>query len=429
MKLTQLVKNQVKSNQTLYRCALKAYSIRHPPPYRRPNMEFEFDAWVGISAFHYRSRRQIGEDNSGPYPYKEISGNQYETCNFADSRNGLQMNVTNLRLVMPYAKDLYQLTTALRNQYIAHRHLDSPRFNLVQAYLFSQCGMSLPAFLARRKDRPVPDGQLQPLETAFYMLGTAPYMLVRQTMVRGDTTALDRQPMSGRRLYELSDASGVLISTRDRACPASIKLICEFFDVIMNGSYDGPLDTREVQRALGLLDNWDRYYAYTHAASRIALLVKLNQALTAHALLALHRSHQVAGTVDGPLLQAVLETALKRSYVNTSKGRDEDDILESIRAVLVSVLRDHGDETTLDTLKSIGYLEPAAVGVPPAPADVARRIREGTQVIFRACERDLLTVRQALGQSGWRSIREHDLLERTGGSELSGLLARMDRLH
>jgi hypothetical protein len=212
------------------------------------------------------------------------------------------------------------------------------------------------------------------------------------------------------------------------ACPASIKLICEFFDVIMNGSYDGPLDSKEVRRVLDLLGNWDRYHAYAHAASRIALLVKLNQALTAQALLALHRSHQVAGTADELLLQAVLETALKRSYVNTSKGQDEADILETIRQVLVAVLRDHGDETTLDALKSIGYLEPAA-GSPPVPADVARRIRQGIEVIFGACARDLLTVRQALGQSGWRSIREHDLLERTGGPELSGLLARMDRLH
>ncbi len=429
MKLTRQLKEQVKSHQALYRWALKAYSIKHPPPYRQPNMEFEYDAWMAISSLHYRGGRQIGEDNAGPYPYKEITRNQYETCRFADSRLGLQMNMTNMRLVMPFAKDAYQLTTALRNRYIAHRHLDGPRFNLVQSYLFSKFALSMPAYLTRRKERPVPDGQLQPLETAFYMLGTAPYMLVRQTMVRGDTTALDPQPLSGQRLYELSDASGVLVSTRDRACPASIKLICEFFDVIMNGSYAGALDSPEVRRVLDLLGDWDRFYAYAHAASRIELLIKLNQASTAHALLALHRSQALAGTAAEPLLRAVLDTALKRSYVNTSKGRDEAAILDSIRSVLVAVLQDHGDEATLNALKTIGSLEPAASEPAPGLAETARRIRQGTDVIFQACARDLQAVQQALGQSGWRSIREQDLWRRTGGPELPELLGRLGRLH
>ena len=129
MKLTSLVFQQIRRHKLLHMWALRAYSLRHPPPYRRPNMEFEFDAWNGISSLHNHLGRMIGEDNAGPYPYREITGNQYETCRFRDSRKGLPMNVTNLRLVMPDAEDAYRLITVLRNRYIEYRKLGSPRLN------------------------------------------------------------------------------------------------------------------------------------------------------------------------------------------------------------------------------------------------------------------------------------------------------------
>jgi hypothetical protein len=424
MDLSHAIKARIRRHPTLNHWALKAYAVRHPPPYRRPNMEFDFDAWMSISSLRYRGGRQIGEDNAGPHPYQENAQNEYETCRFADSRRGLQMNVTNLRMVMPYAKDAYQLTTALRNRYIARRGLDSRRLTLVQAYLFSKFAISLPAYLTRRRDRPVPDGQLEPLETAFYMLGTAPFMLVRQMMVRGDTGCLDPTPMTGRRLYELADASGVLISTRSRACPASIKLICEFYDVIMNGTYEGPLDSPDVGRALDLLGDWDRFYEYVHASSRIELLVKLAQACTAASLLELKRT-AVPGSADDALLASALACALQRSYVKTSGSRDEAAVLGSIRDVVVAVLRDHGDDETLHALKSIGYLSAASDSADGARPVTARRIREGTHVVLDACRREIQTVQRALGRSGWRPLQEHDLLQRAGGPELSALLERM----
>lgn len=413
----------VKRQPTLHRWALKAYSMRNPPPHRRPNMEFEFDAWAGVSSLHWRGGRQIGEDNAGPYPYREITRNRYESCKFADSRRGLQMNVTNLQLIMPHTKDAYRLTTALRNRYIAKRGLQSPRFSLVQAYLFSKFSMGLPAYLTRRRDRPVRDGSLGPLETAFYMLATAPFMLVRQTMARGDATCLDPRPMSGQRLYELADASGVLISPRDCVCPASTRLISEFFDVIMNGSYAGPMDSIEVQRVLDLLGDWDRFYAYVQASSRLELLVKLSQASTACALLALHRGGAAEGTAVQPLLRSVLETTLRRSYVNPSQGRDEAAILQCIREVLDALLREHGDEQTLQALQAFDRLKPVASA--PAVAATAERIRQGTNVILWACRRDLLAVQQALGQARRHGISEAQMLERTGGPALAALLHRM----
>ncbi|NRF67276.1 hypothetical protein HLB44_09800 [Aquincola sp. S2] len=425
MNLTAEVMACVKRHPTLHRLALRAYSMKHPPPYRRENMEFEYDAWAGISSLQNRVGRQIGEDNAGPHPYRQITQNQYETCKFADSRRGLQMNVSSLRLIMPHAKDGYRLTTVLRDRYIAHRRLPSPRFNLVQAYLFSKFSVGLPAYLTRRRDRPVHEGELGPLETAFYMLATAPFMLVRQTMTRGDMTCLDPAPMSGQRLYELADASGVLISPRDCVCPASARLIGEFFDVMMNGGYDGDVDSVEVQRVLDLIGDWDRFYAYMQASSRIELLVKLGQALTASALLALHRGRIAEGSAVEPALQSVLGQALRRSYVTPSQWRDEASILHCIRKVLAALLREHGDVQTLQALPPIDAIASAVTSSAPTPVATAERIRRSTEVILNACRRDLLAVQQALGQPHRRSISEGEMLARIGGPDLAALIDRL----
>lgn len=425
MNMTAEVMACVKRHPTLRRWALKAYAVKYPPPYRRANMEFEYDAWAGISSLQNRVGRQIGEDNAGPYPYGQVTQNRYETCKFADSRRGMPMNVTSLRVIMPHAKDAYRLTTALRDRYIAHRGLPGPRFNLIQAYLFSKFSVGLPAYLTRRRERPVPEGELGPLETAFYMLATAPFMLVRQTMARGDAISLDPAPMSGQRFYELADASGVLISPRDCVCPASTRLIGEFFDVIMNGGYEGEVDSPEVQRVLEVIGDWDRFYAYMQASSRVELLVKLGQAWTASALLALHRGRVAEGSAIEPALQSVLAVALRRSYVRASPERDEATVLRCIRKVLAALLRDHGDEQTLQALPPVDGPGSAPASSPPTPVATAERIRRSTEVILNACRRDLLAVQQALGQPCRHSLCEADMLERIGGPDLAALVERL----
>ena len=427
MKLTSLVFQQIRRHKLLHKWALRAYSLRHPPPYRRPNMEFEFDAWNGISSLHNHLGRMIGEDNAGPYPYREITGNQYETCRFRDSRKGLPMNVTNLRLVMPDAEDAYRLITVLRNRYIEYRKLGSPRLNLVQAYLFSKFAVSLPAFLVRRKDQPLRDGSLQALETAFYMLGTAPFELVRQLMVQGDLQPLDPQPLGGEKLYGLADGTRALISSGGRACPASPKLIIEFFDVILNGGFRGPLESPQVQRVLGTLGDWDRFYVYALAASRLELLIKLNQALVAQTLFALLRQGVfVVDDATQALLKAALESALKRIYVSATSEDERRTSLRTMLKVLDALLRDHGENSTLDELLATAGIAGLAADPEIDLVATPRRIRQLHARTLGACRRNLRDVHDALGRPKWGDISEQDLLKRIGGAEMSALLDRLE---
>ena len=363
--LSRRAKRYIKGNPALYKLALKAYSLKHPPPYRQPNMEFHFDAWNAISSLHYRGGRQIGEDNSGPYPYKEIATTEYEWCRFADSRFGLMMNVSNLRSVMPYAADAYRLITILRNKYIAQRKIASPRFDLINAYLFSKFAVSLPSYMTRRRDHPVNDGDLPQLETAFYMLGTAPYMLVRQLMVRGDATPVERKPWNAQELYELCDRSRVLISTRNQGCPAAPKLIRDFIDVIMNGTYSDDLESPETARVLSVLGPWDRFYAYALASSRIELLIKIAQAIVARGLIDMESARQRRGDPPDPALLAVRALALSRSYVHASETRDTSSVLETIVAVVTELLIDHDEQAVVAEV--LGMHEHSGQGAQDSP--------------------------------------------------------------
>ena len=415
-------------NTILRKWALKIYRIKYPPPYRRPNMEFDFDLWSAMSTLRCYNGHQIGEDNAGPYLYRENIRNEYETCKFRDSREGLPMNVSTLRFLMPVWGDALQLTTLLREKYRAHRHLGSDRFNLVQAYLFSKFAVCLPAYLTRRKEKRIRDGELQSLETVFFMLGTTPFMLAHKLMVSGDSIPLDPKPMDAQHLYDLANTSGTLISSSssgNKACPASPKLIQEFLDVMMNGSFSKPLDSTEAQRVLSLVGNWNQFYNYAYATSRLELLIKLNQALTARALLTLLLSENAMKVSEQSVIQTVLQTTLNRSYVKAASHNNAYTIIVNVINILSHLLRDHDDYMTLDKLDTTGCFE-AVAQVNTSCRDIALRIRVGNAIIYQACRRDLLAVHQALGRSNWGCITEFDLLRRTGGPKLRTLLDSME---
>lgn len=415
----------IRSNKTLLRYALKCYSVAHPPPYRRPNMEFEADAWSGISSLHYQGGRMLGEDNSGPYPFREITHNRYDTCPFRDTRLGLPMNVTNLELVLPYAADAYRLTTVLRNRYIAERNLKDTRFSLVQAYAFSKFSASIPAFMVRRKDHPIPDGAIEPLEAAFYMLGSAPFILMRQLIARGDRSALNAEPESGEALYRLSSESRTLISNRECACPAAPGLIAGYFDVIMNGSYRGALESPAVDRVLERIGDWRRLYEYTLAASRVDLLVLLSKAVALQSLRQLRSDAALCSADVVRSVESRLFGPLTLSYVGAPDGQQLSGALDVAVESFSALLRDHGDMETPDEIAKI--TAPTTSESPSmSTGDVVRRIRESSALILRSCLRDLQPVHAALGTSRGPAITIDDVLRRTGGPALASHLDRLE---
>jgi hypothetical protein len=408
---------QAKQHKTLRQWAMKAYTLKNPPPYRRPNMEFDLDIWNGISSLHGSDGRQIGENNAGPYPYKEDLPTEHKAHKFGGSRTGLPINITALKHVMGVWDDSLQLVTLLRERYIAQRGLPERRFNLLNAYLFSKLGTALPAWQVRRKGAPIADGELPPLETAFFTLGVGPFMVLRALMEKGDPAPLDPAPHTADEYYALADRSGSLVTPAGKGCAGSPKLIREFLDAAMNGTYAKPLDSANARRAIDSLGDWDAFYGYTLAASRLELLIKLAQALTARTLLAL----QAAGSVQDASERSALASAIGQAYYRAVDDGDDPAIVANIEQVLCALIDDHGDAATLAQLRAAGLLGGAAV---TDPADAAQRIRTLHRLLFPACARDLQALHAHLGRPGWGRIDEAALMKRVGGPGLGALLQR-----
>lgn len=408
---------QAKHHKTLRHWALKAYSIKHPPPYRRPNMEFDFDIWNGISSLHGSDGRQIGENNAGPHPYKEDIPTEHKPHKFGGSRTGLPINVTALRHVMAVWDDALQLATLMRNRYIEHRGLPDKRFNLLNAYLYSKLGTALPAWQVRRRHPPIKDGDLQPLETAFFTLGVGPFMVLRALMEKGDLAPLNPTPLSADAYYDIADQSGSLVTKAGKGCAGSPKLIREFLDVTMNGTYDKPLNSVQAQRVMASLGDWDAFYGYVLAASRLELLLKLAQALTAQTLLALQAGDDVPEAAE----RSAVAAALEHCYYKVVEDADDATIVAHIAQVLCALIEDHDDAVSLQRLREAGLLTTPSRCT---AAEAARRITAVHGLLLPACQRDLAALHQHLGRPGWGRIDHADLLRRVGGPGLGALLQR-----
>lgn len=409
---------RAKHQKTLRRWGLRAYAMKNPPPYRRPNMEFDIDIWNGISSLHGRDGRQIGENNTGPHLYKEDIPTEHKIFKFGGSREGLPVNMTALRHVLPVWDDALQLATLLRNRYIEQRGLTDTRFTLRNAYLYSKLGTALAAYLARRHHSPVKDGDLPPLECAFFTLGVGPFMVLRALIQKGDLSGMTLPPQTSEAYYEVADSSGSLVTPAGKGCAGSPKLIREFLDVVMNGTYAKPLTSPEALRVMNSIEPWDSFYGYGLAASRLELLVKSAQTVCARTLLAL-RQHAGVPPQD----QAIVDATLEHSYYCVEPDGDHATILANIASAYADLIEEHDDTATVQQMREAGLLNVSNVHT---PADAARKIRAAVEVLYPACDRDLKAMHHHLGRPGWGRISQQDLMRRVGGPGIDKLLAHLE---
>ena len=392
-------------------------------------MEFEYDAWCGISSIYSCDGRQIGENNTGPELYRENIPTEHKTCRFEGSRNGLPMNLSALRLVMSVWDDVLQLTTLLRNDYLHRRRIQGPRLNLRQAYVLSRLGVALPAYLVRRHDRPVPS--LPRLETAFFTLGVTPFVLVHFLMERGASAALEKEPLGADVLYEMADASGALISfSSGKACAGSKKHILEFLDVMINGAYKKALTSIESRRALDLIGDMERFYAYVYASSRLELMLKLARRLCAHALFALRAEPNLLNAGEQDLLRGILSV----SYYHRPRPVDDSTAAACIVKVALALLDELDAPEIRHALAGARLIN--ADNAPCAPTgglagwnmrqSAARQIRQTVEVMYPHCQREFVASHEALGRFETRRITLEVFYARCGGPGLQPLLKLLE---
>lgn len=411
--------------------AVKALSAISPPPYHRPNMEFDHDVWLGISSFFSADGRQIGEANTAPERYKAVIDTEFRPCKFEGTRYGLLTNITASRHVLGQLQGAIQLATLLRNHYIQRRGLKEDRLNLLQSYVFSKMGAALTAFHARRKENRIESGSLAPLETAFFTLGVGPFMVVRALMEMGSLIPLDPEPKGAEELYALADTSRSLISgDGTRGCAGSKKLIIQFADVVWNGTFKGELNHPEALRVYNSVDDWEGFYAYVYASSKLELLIKIHQALCSQALILLQDHPELCSRQEREWVNA----ALSHFTVTLGHGDEGRVLLNNMIRVLIALMDEHDAPQVGAQLRAAGLLaadnrglDDGQIAAQAVRQTAARIIQTSARTLFPLCKAELAAVHRSLDRFENSTITVEDLYRRCHGEQVQPLLASLTR--
>lgn len=430
--MKKLIKSQLGKlyySKKFNKYALRAYSQISPPPFKTDNSEFHHDMWIGVSTFYGQNGRQIGENNTAPKRYKENIDTQHKEISFEGSRKGLLANMTALRHVLPVWQDALQLTTALRNDFIKIRNIDSKRLNLRQGYAFSKIGSAFPSYLARRRIEPVRSGDLPPLETAFFTLGVGVFMVVRQLMEAGDLSVLDEEPISAERLYDVTDKSGALVTSAGKGCAGSKKMIIEYIDVAMNGSYKGEEYSADVYRATKSIGDLATFYDYLYAGSRLELFIRLNQYLCAQPLLAIELYSSDLTIKEKRLLDKTLFSSKNK----LSEQWSDSVVMDNVIRITLALLEEMDCHTIAKELKNLSLPSSENTTTKSVSANViaaqAGKIRLVTELIHSYCIHELDIINRSLGRKNSAAISLDDMYNRTTGPYTKPLIEMLENRH
>ena len=389
-------------------------------------MEFYYDIWNGISSLRGYENRQIGENNTFPAEYKEMMETQHNPCKFEGSRHGRLINMTALRHVMSVWDESFQFVTLLRNQFMKDRGISGKRMNLRQGYAFSKIGAAFPAYLARRKHNPIKEGELPLLESVFFTLGVGVFMVVRALMEKGDMIVLESDLVDAATVYELADSSGALVSAAGKGCAGSKKLIIDFADMAMNGTYEIKEVSPMVEYAFNSLGDFNKFYDYLFPASRLELYVKLNQYICALSLFELGFMEEELSDSENLIVGNSLD------YFVQQFGREltDPEIMNNIIQIVTVLLGELDNESIVDELFEDNFLVKDSnshtgyriTGI-KNKQDAIDRIPRITKRMYEKSVKELKSLNAALDKPNAPSITLDEMYERACGPYIQELIA------
>lgn len=268
---------------TVKKAVIDVVSLFNPPPYRRDLMEFEFDVWSGATAMHCINKRQLGENNTFPGFYRENIPTEYHKCGFEGSRAGLPMNMTALHEVMNHWKPALGLINAIRHCYKERFNITDKELDPAGLFVLAKICAALPAFLVRRAQKPVFDGEIPVSVAAAFKITAGVFMVLRKTMENGIRWNEIGHPASGAELYEYADRHNVFVSSSGRVCSGSRRKIIELIDFMIKGEGDDKRMPESLLELEGLVTDIGVFLDYSAQALTLEVLVALSRSVAAKA--------------------------------------------------------------------------------------------------------------------------------------------------
>lgn len=173
--------------------------------------------------------RPLGEWRA-PRELHEATRWEDKPSSYRGSRQGTVINVAALRQALRHWPKVIANLALLRDRFVERAGVDE--IDVAHLWLIGNIAASWPAFEVRRADRALAPDAIPPDLSALFKVVQGLFLTAQHLAVSG--TPLD-QIIEPARLLDYTESNRLLVLPGERACPAPVNLLRQFFDVVLHG--------------------------------------------------------------------------------------------------------------------------------------------------------------------------------------------------
>ena len=214
--------------------------------------------------------RQVGEANVFPAPLRLDVATEWRICQHAGSRyqDELPMNVTALRSMVRHWKPAMALLRRLRAAYLDRFPQARRTWTVGHMQRFTTVVLALPAWLTMKADRPVGNGELDPVISSLFRVTDGVRMVMHRMLFTAENeVSLDAgTPIDAETVYAYAERNTAFLSDHG-VCAGPKMMIEEFLRVlfeggVVDGAPDGAPDVAVTGQVAHALDELDAVFDY-----------------------------------------------------------------------------------------------------------------------------------------------------------------------
>lgn len=222
----------------LQRMFSKVLRACYPAPHKKHWMEWQDGVWMGTFAGYDEIGRQLGEANVLPVWRATPLPDKWRPFKGPGVRQGHPFNVDAMREVTQCWKPLLHDTRALQAMHRRLYRLEDQTLAARDMLIITTVAVSIPAFLLRRGDNPIPDGQIPRLAAAAFKVLGGMYNATSQMFSQAHPMLM--QPtLDFAEFLDYLEKHRILMADENRACAGPVKMIREIVEVTL-GFEDKP---------------------------------------------------------------------------------------------------------------------------------------------------------------------------------------------